>query len=220
MKITILCSDASHPVNAHLYKWMQQNREFHEISLIRHRAQLPGGDLLFLVSCAEFIRISDRQVYRFTLVLHASDLPIGRGWSPHVWEIINGAEQITVTLLEAADQIDSGCIWKKITFPIPKHFLWDEINNLIFAAEIELIDLAVRGVLDINPEPQAANINPTYLRRRTPKDSELNPDLSITEQFDLIRICDPDRYPAYFILHGQRFKLILEKLYDASPDKD
>ena len=220
MKITILCSDASHPVNVYLEKWEQQNRDSHEISLIRQIAELPGGDILFLVSCAEFIRISDRQAYKFALVLHASDLPLGRGWSPHAWEIINGAEQITVSLIEAEDQIDSGRIWGKITFPVPKHFLWDEINNQIFAAEIELIDLAVRQFLDINPEPQAANINATYFRRRTPKDSELNPDLCITEQFDLIRICDPDRYPAYFILHGQRFKLILEKINDATPDKD
>ena len=33
---------------------------------------------------------------------------------------------------------------------------------------------------------------------------------SIKEQFDLLRICDPDRYPAYFEMHGRKYKLRLE----------
>ena len=212
MRITILCSDEFHPVYPYLKYWKKRHEDKHDISLAKHKAELGGGDILFLVSCSELIDAAERQAFKSCLVLHASDLPRGRGWSPHVWDIVNGAEQITVTLLEAADKIDSGRIWKKITIPIPKHALWNEVNESLFSAEISLISFGVESFGKIEPQVQSSKIEPTYFRRRFPVDSEISPFLSISEQFNKIRVCDPERYPAYFVLHGCRYKLILEKM--------
>jgi len=49
-----------------------------------------------------------------------------------------------------------------------------------------------------------------YLRRR-PEDSRLDPDKTIREQFNLLRVVDNEKYPAFFDLHGQRFLLKVEK---------
>lgn len=212
MKITLLCSDVEHPVNVHLNKWINENNNHHEISYVRSKVDLKGGDILFLVSCAEIIQAKDRQKYKTSLVLHASDLPSGRGWSPMIWELIGGAEQITVSLIEAEDRVDSGRVWKKITRIVPKHALWDEINEILFSAEIELINLAVNSFVQIEPQVQSLDVEASYYRRRSPEDSKLNPALTIAEQFDHIRVCDPIRYPAYFDMYGQRFKLTLEKM--------
>jgi len=212
MKVSILCSDSGHPVNVHLEKWIAVNKEKHEITLARRKSELPGGDLLFLVSCSEIVGKSDRAAYANCLVLHASDLPMGRGWSPHIWEIVKGAEQITLSLLEAADNVDSGRIWKKVVLPIPKHALWDEINDILFGAEIDLMAFAVESYKSIKPQPQATDIEPTYYPRRSPEDSRIDPQRSIADQFDQIRVCDPQRFPAFFDLHGHRYKLTLEKI--------
>lgn len=217
MKISLLCSDAAHPVNAYLESWIAANAAYHDITLARRKADLSGGDILFLISCAEIVREKDRSAYSATLVLHASDLPLGRGWSPHIWEIVGGAEAITLSLLEAEDKVDSGRICKKQAIPIPKHALFDEINALLFAAEIDLIDFAVAHLEDIAPVAQATDVEPTYFRRRTPEDSRLDPDASLAAQFDQIRVCDPHRFPAFFDLHGQRYKLTLERIHD-EPD--
>jgi methionyl-tRNA formyltransferase len=144
-------------------------------------------------------------------VLHASDLPHGRGWSPHIWEIISGAESITLTLLEAADKVDSGKIWKKLQIAVPKHALWDEIDRRLFEAEIELINFAIANLNVIHPQEQDPSLNATYLPRRTPDDSRVDPYRSLAEQFDQIRVCDPMRFPAFFELHGHRYILTLEK---------
>ena len=74
---------------------------------------LAGGEILFLVSCNEIIGKDVRDRYMATLVIHASDLPKGRGWSPHIWQIIEGKKEIMVSLLEAEDAVDSGAIWAK-----------------------------------------------------------------------------------------------------------
>lgn len=219
MKIDILCTDERHPVNPYLERWMQSLAGGHAPALVRRRGDLKGGDILFLVSCSELVPASQRAQYRAVLVLHASDLPLGRGWSPHIWELLGGAEQITVSLLEADDPVDSGRIWKKIVVPVARDALWNGINDALFSAEIELMDYAVSQFGVVEPVVQASDIAPTYYRRRTPEDSKIDPEQSIAAQFDRIRVCDPDRYPAYFELHGCRYKLIVEKM-DERKDHD
>jgi methionyl-tRNA formyltransferase len=214
MRISLLCSDEQHPVNNHLRRWISAQQGIHQVQLACKKSELVGGHILFLVSCAEIISADDRAAYQATLVLHASDLPRGRGWSPHIWQLINGAEEITVSLLEAEDKVDSGRIWKKLTVPVPKHALWDEINTLLFDAEIELIDFATREFGKIAPARQDPTVKPSYYPRRYPAHSQVDPLQSIASQFDQIRVCDPNRFPAFFELHGKKYKLILEKLDD------
>ena len=214
MKITLLCSDIQHPVNAYLTQWMQRNEGGHDISLVREKSALSGGDLLFLVSCSELIGKQERNLYQSSLVLHASKLPRGRGWSPHIWQIIEGSGEVTLTLLEAEDRVDSGRIWQQVSFNVPPDALWDEINASLFSAEIELIDFAVKNFRNIEPLEQDGSVEPTYYKRRSPNDSCIDPTQSIASQFNLMRVCDPKRFPAYFDLHGHRYKITLEKIHD------
>ncbi len=213
MKISILCSSKNHPVNFFIEQWMEKYILLgHEVNIFRYKKDLPGGDLLFLISCSEVIDITVRERYKKSLVIHASDLPDGRGWSPHVWQVIEGKDRITVSLLEAKDKVDSGDIWHKEMVSIPKTALYDEINEVIFCAEMSLMDFAVKNFMTVEPKKQASSDNCRYYSKRSPKDSELNPNSSITDQFNLIRTCDPNRFPAFFILDGVKYKLTLEKV--------
>lgn len=212
MNITILCSDDAHPVNQYLNAWVNAVNDTHSIKIVRNLAELTSGDFLFLVSCSEIIKAKHSENYRHTLVLHASDLPKGRGWSPHIWEIVQGAEAITLSLLEAEDKVDTGRIWLKQLVPIKKTALWDEVNKLLFDAEVKLMNEVLLNHEQIKPYQQDAHVEPTYYRKRTSDDSRFDPNLSIAEQFNLIRMCDPDRYPAWFEMHGQKYKLVLEKM--------
>ena len=190
---------------------MISQRGVNEVKLARNKRELEGGDILFLISCTEIVTAADRAAYCATLVLHASDLPRGRGWSPHIWQLVEGADEITLSLLEAEDKVDSGRIWKKIKLFIPKHALWNEINDLLFASEIELIEFALKEFKRVSPARQDTSIEVSYYPRRTPADSQIDPLQSISSQFDKIRVCDPNRFPAFFMLHGKKYKIILEK---------
>lgn len=211
MKITLLCSDPYHPVNSYILTWAQIQTNVHEVDIVSKKSQLKGGDILFLISCSEIIKANDRAKYKSSLVLHASDLPKGRGWSPHIWELVQGADFITLTMIEAEDKVDSGKIWKKLQVTVPKHALWDEINHILFSAEVDLIDFAVRNFERVLPKVQSEIENPTYFPKRTPLDSQVDTNQSIAQQFDLIRVCDPNRFPAYFKHLGQLYTLKVEK---------
>ena len=50
-----------------------------------------------------------------------------------------------------------------------------------------------------------------YLRKRTPKDSRLDPDKTIAEQFELLRVVDSQRFPAFFEYRGKRYLIKIEK---------
>lgn len=211
MRITLLCSDPQHPVNPYIQCWAQAQSGLHEVDIVQKKSQLSGGDILLMISCSEIINASDRAQYKACLVLHASDLPKGRGWSPHIWALIQGAETITLSMLEAEDKVDSGRIWRKAHISVPKQALWDEINHLLFTAELQLVDFAVQNFAEVTPQDQMETEQTTYFPKRTPKDSRIDPHRSIAEQFDLIRVCDPNRYPAHFEHLGQRYTLKLEK---------
>ena len=211
MKISLLCSSEKHPIMPYLHDWkLQMEDAGHQVVVCSQKSQLGLGDILFLISCSERIGEADRQKYGHVLVLHASDLPKGRGWSPHVWDILSGSESITLSLIDAAENIDSGDVWKKITLPVKKHSLWNEINHILFQGELELMTWAIQNHANIVPKIQDVSVTATYWPRRTEQDSRLEIEKSIKEQFDLLRICDPDRYPAYFEIHGRRYKLRLE----------
>jgi methionyl-tRNA formyltransferase len=212
MKIDIFCSDPLHPVidvMKNLDCFYPHN--IHSFNFKSDLEELNGGDFLFLVSCSIFIPKIVREKYKFSLVLHASDLPKGRGWSPYIWEVINGSSQITVSLIEASDIIDSGNIWLKKVFYLEGHELLDEIHDKLFKCEIDLIVDAIENYSFIQPKKQSIE-NKTYFPKRTPKDSEINPDLSISQQFNLLRVADSDRFPSFFKFKGYTYKINIKKV--------
>jgi len=205
MKITILCSDTQHPIFPQLQQWMAKQSE-HQIMLIERITDIIGGDILFLISCHEIIKQNVRDLYRYVLVIHASDLPADRGWSPHIWAILRGDNELTVSLLEAVDDVDCGRIYKKIKFPLRGTEVASEINQILFNAEFELMDWAISNIDQTEPQEQDEK-HTNYLRRRLPSDSRLDPELSLASQFNLLRVADPQRYPAHFTYKGRTYKL-------------
>lgn len=214
MKIAIVCSDQTHPVYQHLETWCRRYSAVHDINIATKLDKLPAAEILFLVSCSEIVRDQHRAKFGHIMVLHASDLPEGKGWSPYVWDILAGKEQLTLSLIDAADPVDSGAIWAKKTFHVDKNLLWDEINELLFTAELSLMNEAIELVkAGASCVPQETS-GETWHRKRTQKDSELDPAKSIAEQFDLLRICDPNRYPAHLEFRGSRYKITIERMPD------
>ena len=211
MKISVLCTDPNHPVVRRLQSWVESMLlNGNAATLVFDKTELCGGDILFLVSCSQIIRDTERNKYKATLVLHASDLPKGRGWSPYIWSILQGSNQITVSLLEANEPVDSGAIWLKTTFSLEGHELLPEINEKLFDAELLLMTKAIEQYESIEPEQQKGDTG-QYMTKRTLADSRLDPHKTIAEQFDLLRVVDSRRYPAFFDYHGKRYLIKIEK---------
>jgi methionyl-tRNA formyltransferase len=210
-KITIVISSEDHPVNTAIMEWVSRQPDRQRVDVVRNPDQAVGGDICFLISCTDIVPKTVLERYSHTLVIHGSDLPEGRGWSPHIWNILNGAEEIVVSLLDAAEKVDSGDIWKKYSYKIPKDFLYEDIIKVVNQAHIDLMDFAVSNCYTVQPKKQCKETVPTYFRKRIPSDSKISPFKSIAEQFDHLRVCDKNRFPSYFHLHGKKYKILIER---------
>ena len=51
---------------------------------------------------------------------------------------------------------------------------------------------------------------PSYHKKRTKENSELNPDIPLKDLWDEIRICDNENYPAFFVIGDTKIILRYE----------
>jgi methionyl-tRNA formyltransferase len=205
-KLTIL-SDATSWLNAWLPAWCRylQGKQ-HQINWIHHVQELTTpGDFLFLLSCSQVLPAAQLALHRHNLVVHESDLPKGRGWSPLTWQVLEGKNQIPVTLFEAAESVDSGAIYGQTAITLSGTELVDELRQKQAEATFRLCQEFIQAYPAVTGKPQTGK--PSYYARRRPADSQLDPHKTLAEQFDLLRVVDNDRYPAYFDYRGQRYQL-------------
>lgn len=210
MRIEILCSSRTHPVWSRLEGWCERMRPRHEVALVEQLSELTSGDILFLISCNQVVRKGVRDRFQHTLVIHASDVPHGRGFAPLNWQIIEGRSEVVVTLMEAAEKVDSGDVWAKRILHFEGHELFEELFERLFEAELELMSYAVESHGSIAPTPQPP-MDGSYYRKRGPEDGRIQPDQTFASAFDLIRASDPVRYPAFFEYRGYRYHVTLTK---------
>lgn len=208
--VSILCTDPAHPVMPWLRAWVGDQADTAKVSLCHSSTELVGGDFLFLVSCHQIIGSPVRDLFRRTLVLHASNLPQGRGMSPHVWQVLRGADRLCVSLLNAEDALDSGDIWHQADVSLDGTELHEEIHRKLFAAELELMSWALANCDVAAPRKQVGE--PSHFRKRTPADSQVDPARPLAEFFDLLRVADPERYPAFFEMRGCKYRIRIDKL--------
>jgi len=178
--------------------------------LCRSYASIEPGDVAFFLGCVGIASSETLERNRWNLVVHESDLPKGRGFSPLSWSILAGENVIPVCLIEAADEVDAGAILYKDRIVFEGHELIGEIRAALGERTIELCERFLYEAPRVTPVRQVGE--PTYFKRRRPQDSQLDPNKSISDQFELLRIVDNKRYPAFFDLRGHRYVLSIEKV--------
>lgn len=179
-------------------------------ALVTRQEEVPEGAVAFYLGC---LRITPPEVLarnRRNLVVHASDLPQGRGFSPLTYQIIAGLNRIPVCLLDAAEAVDSGPVIYREWVDYEGHELIGELRQKLGAMTLELCRRFMAEPAPPSGEPQRGEPS-TYPRRR-PADSVLDPGQTIAEQFDLLRTVDNDSYPAYFDFRGHRYVIRIEKM--------
>jgi methionyl-tRNA formyltransferase len=199
------------PYAQNLVSWVKKRGN--KSSLCRDHAEIPEGDIAFYLGCVKITPPEVLQKNKCNLVVHASDLPNGRGFSPWTWLVLDGADEIPICLIEAAEQVDAGPIIYKDKFKLQGSELVDDLRNMIGEKTLELCQRFLNEKSPPSGTPQKGE-GSVYPRRK-PKDSRLDPDKTIAEQFDLLRVVDNKNYPAFFEYRGKRYKLFIE-----SDDRD
>ena len=203
-----VCSDADSWINASipelLLGWLADG---HRVAWSHAAGDLPGGDLCFYLSYGRIVDPSIRTRYRNNLVVHASDLPRGRGWSPTSWLILEAVDRIPVTLLEAVDAVDAGPIYLQEWFDLDGTELINDWRRILATTTVNLSRSFVAQYPAVLESAREQSGMPTTYPRRRAKHSALDSSKTLTEQFNCLRIVDNDHYPAFFSHMGKEFVL-------------
>ncbi len=182
----------------------------HAVRWIHTPSALCPGDVCLLLSCGRLLNAEQLALHRYNMVVHESALPQGQGWSPMTWQILEGASSIPITLFEAVADLDAGPIHLQQKITLKGHELVDEWRALQARGTRELC----LAWFDWHHEVvQAAKIQcgeASHYPRRRPADSRLDPELSLADQFNLLRVVDNQRYPASFEWRGRRYILNIQ----------
>jgi methionyl-tRNA formyltransferase len=203
-----LLSDAGSWLNAALPKLITALwQRCHAVRWIHNPTQLAPGDVCLLLSCSRLLSAEQLALHRHNLVVHESALPKGQGWSPMTWQILEGGSAIPITLFEAVADLDAGPIHLQQLINLQGHELVEEWRALQAQATLELCLAWFDCYREVVAASQPQHGEPSHYRRRRPADSQLDPENSLAEQFNLLRVVDNQRYPAFFDWRGRRFSV-------------
>ena len=201
-------SDKSSWINTYIPKLISIWRNSrHDVKWIHNIDDVDQGDYLFFLGSSQIASANVLARNRHNLVVHESALPMGRGWSPLTWQILEGKNTIPITLFEAAPGVDSGDIYLRDIMIFEGTELIEELRSTQAEKTLALCQQFVLDSSNILSRAESQNGEPTIYPRRSKKDSELNVDENLRDQFNLLRVVDNERYPAFFEVNKKRFVL-------------
>lgn len=181
----------------------------HAVRFLTNPADIRAGDMLFILGCKSILSKEMLSRHRHNLVVHPSKLPEGRGHAALVRKILEGENTVFLTLFEATEEVDGGDCYFQEPITFEGHELSDEIRRRQTMKVFELVLQFLDAYPHVQKKKQAGT--PTFSKRRTPEDSELDVDKTIREQFNLLRIVDNKHYPAFFMHKGRKYILHIFK---------
>jgi methionyl-tRNA formyltransferase len=166
-------------------------------------------DIVFILSYHQIIPNEILKKNKHNVVIHASLLPKGKGWAPLFWQILEGKSSIPFTMIEAGDGVDNGDIYMQEMLKLEGHELNKELREKQSQLIIQMCQKFVNNYEQYKI-PVKQNGDESFYKKRDKKDSKLNIDKSIKDQFNLLRVVNNSDYPAYFELDGNRYILKIE----------
>lgn len=188
----------------------------HTVNFVASKTELKKADISFFLSCFEIVGRAYLEKSDHNIVVHASDLSHGKGWSPTSWQILEGKNEIPLTLFEAVEAVDAGSIYLKDRIKLNGFELIDEWRDLLGRKIVEMCLKFTDGYPEITKGGYNQSGEESFYPRRRPKDSKLDIYKTIAEQFNLLRIVDNEQYPAFFVKDGKKYLL---KIYEDQNDE-
>ncbi len=170
-------------------------------------------ETVFILSYHNIIEEDYLKLHKHNIVIHASELPHGKGWAPMFWQILEGKNEIPFSMFEAGTGVDDGDIYMQRTLSLNGYELNKELRE---KQAVFIIDMCLEFLSNYDRYKDAKKQVGTesFYDKRAKEDSELDINKTIKEQFNLLRIVDNDEYPAFFKIKDKKYILKIEEAKD------
>ncbi len=165
--------------------------------------------IIFVLSYTKILKENFLKKNKEVLIVHPSNLPKDRGFSPVQNQILRKKNKIFVKMIRAAKEVDKGPICIQNTFYLKGHEIYEEIRDKQSAAMFKIIEKYLNKYPNIKFVNQKGKS--TFNKRRKFNDNELNINKNIKSQFNLLRIVNNESYPAHFKYKGHTYILKISK---------
>ena len=207
MKIAILTSPNQWFIP---YAKELNNEIINSVLFFNHENMVDKFNIIFILSYHKLIPRKYLKQNEHNIVIHASALPHGKGWAPMFWQVLEGKNKIPFTMFEASDGIDDGDIYLQEELILNGYELNSELRDKQ-AKHIIKMCLEFLNNYEKYKIPKRQIGEESIYSKRNKKDSVLDINKSIKEQFNLLRIVDNESYPAFFEIDGHKYILKIEE---------
>lgn len=206
MNIDILIDNDHSFLNLYKNQIKNKIKEFkHKVRIFKYHKEIKTGDILLVLGCDYILKKEHLKFHKLNLVIHPSKLPKNRGGAALIWEVLKNKKIFYLTMFDANEKIDRGEIIFYHKFKLKGYELHDEIRMIQAKETIKLIIKFLNNIHKIKKIKQRGLGN--YVRKRTPDDSLLDINKTINEQFNLLRCCDNEKYPAFFYRKKKKYTI-------------
>tara|TARA_B110000208_G_C11692287_1_gene402738 strand:- start:106 stop:753 length:648 start_codon:yes stop_codon:yes gene_type:complete len=160
--------------------------------------------IVFLLGYTKVIKSDLLINNKINLTVHESNLPENRGFSPIQYQILNKKNTITTCLIKLRKKVDSGEIYEKSKIKFHGDELYEEIRTKQSKNTFNLVSNFLRKYPK-NSKTLQKKGKSNFLKKRKPKDSELNIYKSIKDNFNILRISNNDSWPAFFNYKNKKY---------------
>jgi methionyl-tRNA formyltransferase len=208
MRITILTDNPDSWILPYVGE-LKEKISGHEILHVFSEKEILEGDVMFILSCESILKNETLKLHKNNIVIHPSKVPQGKGWSPLAWQIIENKNIIPVSLFEAVEKVDAGDVYLVDFIELIGDELNDEIKHKQGVVTIKMILEFLDKYPNIRGIPQKGE--ESFYKKRGKRDSEIDVNKSLSEQFNLLRVVDNERYPAYFFHDNVKYVIKIYK---------
>jgi len=164
---------------------------------------IKNQNLVFPLSYLRKLPKSFLQKNDLVLIVHTSKLQKDKGFAPLQYQILRNKKKIYTTLIKAIDKVDSGPIYLQNSFMLNGTELYGEIRQKQGEKILNIIKKFLIKYPKIFSRKQRGIGN--FNQRRYPKDSQLNINKTIKQQFNHLRINDNENFPSFFYYKKQKY---------------
>tara|TARA_Y100000593_G_C4252168_1_gene307755 strand:- start:343 stop:1038 length:696 start_codon:yes stop_codon:yes gene_type:complete len=142
--------------------------------------------------------------------IHESPLPEGKGHAPIQWAVLNGRKNLTITLYRLNRGVDSGQIINQHNVAILKEDTLTELNRKRESGISECFKVFLDEIISGHMVLRDQSGKGSYHKRRDLNSCELDLEEKLGDLWDNIRICDNEKYPAWFRIGNKKITLRYE----------
>ena len=187
------------------YKNKYKNKD---IKIHYNFKKIKNYDYVFVLGYTKILPKSFIERNKLAMVIHESNLPEGKGFSPLQWQILQNKNIIKINLIKLESKVDSGDIILTDNLKLNGSELYDEIRKKQAEVTFKLIDKFLNQKISCYKKQKGKK---TFFRKRTPVDSKIDIKKSLKKNFNLLRICNNQKWPAFFYYKNQKYILKIFK---------